>query len=78
MKYFLTCILLIGLGGNIMAQVILSQNKKAVKIYEQGRKLQSERDFNGAINKYNTAIQQDSSFAEAYRQAAAAKIILIM
>ena len=36
----------------------------------------TNRDFEGAIDKYNQAIQRDSSFAEAYRQASAAYYIL--
>jgi outer membrane protein OmpA-like peptidoglycan-associated protein len=54
----------------------MSSDKKALKLFEQGQKLQSERDFEGAIDKYNQAIQRDSSFAEAYRQASAAYYIL--
>ena len=76
MRYFLVYVIIIGLSANIRAQVILSQNRKASKVYEQGRKLQSERDFAGAINKYNVAIRHDSSFAEAYRQAGAAYFVL--
>jgi len=56
----------------VFAQVIMSTNKKAIKLYDQGKKLISDRDFYGAIAKFNDAIQKDSSFAEAYRQAGAA------
>jgi len=54
----------------------MSSNKKALKLFDQGKKLQANRDFIGAVNKYNQAIQRDSSFAEAYWQAGAAYIIL--
>ncbi len=62
--------------GGLKAQVISSSHKKALKLVEQGIKLQRERDFTGAIAKYNLAIRKDSAFAEAYRLAGAAYSIL--
>ena len=65
-------ILFFSFSGPVVAQVIMSPNRKAIKLYEQGKKLITDRDFRGAILKYNIAIQKDSSFAEAYLQAGAA------
>ena len=62
----------ISIFSGLHAQQVMSSNKKAIKLYEQGKKLIRERDFPGAIVKYNQAIQKDSAFAEAYLQAAAA------
>jgi outer membrane protein OmpA-like peptidoglycan-associated protein len=76
MRYFLLCLFVIVIAGSAKAQVILSTNKKALKIYNQGAKLQAGRDFIGAIGKYDAAIQKDSSFAEAYHQAGGAYTIL--
>lgn len=67
---FLILILSFNLSG--VAQVIMSNNKKAIKLYDQGKRLIGDRDFRGGITKYNAAIRKDSSFAEAYQQAAAA------
>jgi outer membrane protein OmpA-like peptidoglycan-associated protein len=76
MRCFLLCLIFLGIIGNAKSQVVLSANKKALKIYQQGTKLQADRDFIGAIDKYNAAIQKDSSFAEAYHQAGGAYTIL--
>ena len=73
---YLVLLLLFSISYQGQAQSIMSTNKKALKHFEQGKKLQSERDFFGAIDKYNQAIQKDSGFAEAYRQAGAAYFIL--
>ena len=66
--------LLLFLSFNIsgFAQVIMSNNKKAIKLYDQGKKLIDDRNFDAGITKYRAAIRKDSSFAEAYRQVAAA------
>ena len=76
MRYLVLLLLFVGFSCQGQAQSIMSSNKKALKLFEQGQKLQSDRDFEGAIEKYNQAIQRDSSFAEAYRQAGAAYYIL--
>jgi len=65
-------ILLLAFNISGIGQVIMSTNKKAIKLYGQAKKLIDDRDFRGGITKYRSAIQKDSSFAEAYRQAAAA------
>jgi OOP family OmpA-OmpF porin len=76
MRHFVIFLFLFYLSSHGQAQGIMSPNKKALKLFDQGKKLQSNRDFIGAIDKYNQAIQRDSSFAEAYWQAGAAYIIL--
>lgn len=76
MRYLVLLLLLFNLSSHGQAQGKMSTNKKALKLFDQGKKLQSTRDFIGAIDKYNQAIQNDSSFAEAYRQAGAAYTIL--
>ena len=76
MRYLVLFLLLFSLSSRGYAQVIMTKNKKAAKIFDQGKKLQADRDFIGAIERYDAAIQRDSSFAEAYRQAAAAYFIL--
>ena len=55
---------------------IMSENKKASKFFLQAEKLRQQRKFQEAITKYDRAIQKDSSFAEAYLQAAACFSIL--
>ena len=76
MRYLVLFLFLFNLSSHGLAQGIMSADKKALKFFDQGKKLQSDRDFIGAIEKYNQAIQKDSSFAEAYRQAAVAYLIL--
>ena len=77
MRYLLL-LLFFSLSSVGLAQVIMTKDKKAAKIFDQGKKLQADRNFEGAIEKYNEAIQRDSSFAEAYRQAGGASVILRM
>jgi outer membrane protein OmpA-like peptidoglycan-associated protein len=77
MRFCLFYLVFIGSMGVLNAQVIMSSDKKAIKLFEQGKALQAERHFNNAISKYNEAIRRDSSFAEAYRQAAACYMALI-
>jgi OOP family OmpA-OmpF porin len=77
MKWSVLLIVIILLGHQLTAQRILSENRKANKFFEQGQKLQIARKFEEAIQKYNLAIQKDSSIAEAYFQAGAAYSILL-
>ena len=70
-------LLFVGFSYHGQAQSIMSTNKKALKLYEQGQKLQSERDFTGAIDKYNRAIQKDSSFAEVTISVASASVLIV-
>jgi len=65
-------VIFFSIAGNLPAQIIKSNNKKASKLFEQGKKLQENRDFENALIKYNEAIRRDSLFAEAYWQAGAA------
>jgi len=59
-------------GQVLSAQVIMSSNKKAVKLFEKGKKYVEDRQFEEAIVIYNEAIQKDSLFAEAYLNIASA------
>ncbi len=72
MKRFLLVLVLFTAGYSLYAQLIMSNNNKALKFFEKGKKFQKQREFKNAIAKYDEAIQQDSAFAEAYRMAGAA------
>lgn len=79
MRYRLVLLLLIIVNLAVHGQAalpIMSENKKAIKYFQQAEKLRGQRQFQEAIKKYDKAIQKDSSFAEAYYQAAASYSIL--
>lgn len=79
MRFSLTFFLLLVLNVVAFSQAalpIMSENKKAIKYFQQAEKLRQQRKFQEAILKYDRAIQKDSSFAEAYLQAAASFSIL--
>ncbi len=59
-----------------LGQAFMSKDKKALKYFQKAKELQAQRDFPGALAFYDRAIQRDSSFAEAYRLAAAAWLVL--
>ena len=77
MRWTILLIIVFITGHQLTAQRILSENRKANKLFEQGEKLHIARKFEDAIQKYNLAIQKDSSLAEAYFQAGAAYSILL-
>lgn len=76
MRALLLVVLFVIIEQQAFSQVIMSDSRKAVKFFEKGEKLRSTRKFEEAILKYNRAIQKDSSFAEAYYQAATSYSIL--
>ena len=48
------------------SQTLTSNNKKAVKLYEEARSLIGARDFDKAFERLQLAIDKDPDFAEAY------------
>lgn len=71
MKHFLFSVLLLFISTCSFSQSLppgtyTSTNKKAISLFEEGKKLLDARSYEKAISKLNDAIGKDPNFVEAY------------
>ncbi|MGB3617527.1 MAG: OmpA family protein [Catalinimonas sp.] len=70
MRSIFVAICLVFFAGGGWAQPSLSENKKAVKLYDQALLDAKRRNFDEAVGKLQDALKRDPNFAEAHLQLA--------